>query len=282
MRVAIVGFGFVGKALCNGIKENVDVYKVDPQLNTKIKDLEDFKPQIIFICIPTPMKSDGSQDISSLKEVISDLKEFSSNSLIVLKSTILPDNVNEVKNVIPNIVYNPEFLRERYANDDFINSNLIILGGEDKSTKSIGKFYTQHTNCKNHDYQYTDLVTASLIKYVINTFLSLKVVYFNELYNIFNELESSSSWQNFIDIISIDKRIGDSHMDVPGPDGRLGFGGPCFPKDCNALIKYSYDLGHPFKLLEEASKINNKIRSQYKQLTKRETDQNINFDITNT
>lgn len=282
MRIAIVGFGFVGKALFNGIKEDVETFKVDPLLNTKIKDLDKFEPEIIFICIPTPMNSDGSQDISNLKEVIDDLKKFSSNSLIVLKSTILPSYIKEIKNALPNIVYNPEFLRERFANEDFINSKLIILGGEAKSTKIVGKFYSEHTNCKNHDYQYLDLQTASLIKYAINTFLSIKVVYFNELYNIFNNLESDSSWQNFIDIISIDQRIGNTHMDVPGPDGRFGFGGPCFPKDCNALIKYSYEMGHPFKLLEEAVNINNNIRSQYEQLTKREADQNINFDITNT
>ena len=282
MRIAIVGFGFVGKALFNGIKEDVETFKVDPLLNTKIKDLDKFEPEIIFICIPTPMNSDGSQDISNLKEVIDDLRKFSSNSLIVLKSTILPSYVKEIKNALPNIVYNPEFLRERFANEDFINSKLIILGGEDKSTKIVGKFYSEYTKCKNHDYQYLDLQTASLIKYAINTFLSIKVVYFNELYNIFNNLESNSSWQNFIDIISIDQRIGNTHMNVPGPDGRLGFGGPCFPKDCNALIKYSYEMGHPFKLLEEAVNINNNIRSQYDQLTKREADQNINFDITNT
>ena len=85
-------------------------------------------------------------------------------------------------------------------------------------------------------------------------------------------------WEDFIDIISIDERVGRSHMRVPGMDGKFGYGGPCFPKDCNALIKYSYDIGKPFELLEKSSEINNKIRKQYKTLSKREIEQNINYN----
>ena len=75
-----------------------------------------------------------------------------------------------------------------------------------------------------------------------------------------------------------DKRIGNSHMQVPGPDGKLGFGGPCFPKDTKALLQYSKDIGEPLKLLEKCISLNNNIRSQYNSLSKREAEQNINFD----
>ena len=82
--------------------------------------------------------------------------------------------------------------------------------------------------------------TASLIKYTINSFLSIKVIFFNEMKSIFDNLRfTKDEWLDFTKYLSQDKRIGRFSYDVPGPDGRYGFGGPCFPKDVNALIKYS-------------------------------------------
>ena len=78
MKIGIVGYGFVGKALANGIKESVDLSIIDPKLNTSIKDLENINPELIFICVPTPMKNDGTQDISIVESVISDLNIYCS------------------------------------------------------------------------------------------------------------------------------------------------------------------------------------------------------------
>ena len=279
MKIAIIGYGFVGKALKYGLKKNTEIFLVDPILKTHIKDLENFIPDIIFICVPTPMNDDGSQDVSILNSVFSEIKELKSSALIVLKSTVLPNYINDLENLISDIVYNPEFLRERYANEDFINSDLIVFGGKDKEIKRLAEFYDNHTNCINSEYKYTDIITASLIKYSINTFLSTKVVFFNELYRIFEKSGAADNWDNFITMISTDKRIGNSHMQVPGPDGMLGFGGPCLPKDCNALYTYSKNIGEPFKLLNNANSINNIIRKKYNSISDRELDQNINFDI---
>ena len=121
------------------------------------------------------------------------------------------------------------------------------------------------------------MISAALIKYSINTFLALKVTFFNQLHDVFSESHPLMNWEDFVDIIATDQRIGHSHMKVPGIDGKFGYGGPCFPKDCNALIAYSEDIGKPFELLKKSSEINNKIRKQYKKLSKREIDQNINF-----
>ena len=277
MRVAIIGYGFVGKALEFGIKDNVKTFKVDPNLGTDISDLVDFEPNVCFICVPTPMNDDGSQDTSILQKVIDELLLNSIASLIILKSTVLPDYVNKLKKLIPEIVLNPEFLRERHANQDFINSKLIVLGGSKESTLLAADFYKNHTKCVTTNYRFTDLVSAALIKYTINTFLALKVTFFNQLYDVFLESHPSMKWEDFIDILKVDERIGHSHMKVPGIDGKFGYGGPCFPKDCNALSTYSEDIGKPFELLKKSSEINNKIRKQYKELSKREIDQNINF-----
>jgi len=279
MKVAIIGYGFVGKALQNGLKNSVEVFLVDPKLNTSINDLETFKPETIFICVPTPMNDDGSQDASILEKVIDELNPFSDSALIVLKSTVIPSYISRIEIKIPNIVYNPEFLRENFANEDFINADLIILGGNNDSyIKKLSNFYKQYTKCINTNYQFTDLISASLIKYSINTFLSTKVIFFNELFEVFSNSGSKDNWENFIKIMQNDKRIGNSHMQVPGPDGKLGFGGPCFPKDTKALLQYSKDIGEPLRLLEKCISLNNNIRSQYNSLSKREVEQNINFD----
>ena len=278
MRVAIIGYGFVGKALEFGIKDNVEIFKVDPKLKTGISDLLDFKPNICFICVPTPMNDDGTQNISILQDVIKDFKMLSISPLIVVKSTVLPKHITELKEQIPNIIYNPEFLRERSANEDFINSELILFGGQKEHTDDLAKFYKNHTNCVNKTYQHTDLISASLIKYSINTFLATKVTFFNELYKLFKKSGSSDSWDNITNIISIDKRIGASHMQVPGHDGKFGFGGPCLPKDCKALISYSKELNKPLMILNQAIETNNKIRKSYDTLSEREIEQNVNYN----
>jgi UDPglucose 6-dehydrogenase len=96
MKVGIIGYGFVGKALADSLLDNVEVLKIDPKLKTSIKDLKVFSPSFIFICVPTPMNDDGSQDISILESVLDDIKLYCSNSVVVLKSTVLPSHVNTI------------------------------------------------------------------------------------------------------------------------------------------------------------------------------------------
>jgi len=277
MKVSVIGYGFVGKALCNALADNVKVQKIDPLLNTSTDDIKEFSPNIIFISVPTPMNNDGTQMISILNDVIRDISTLEFSPLVVIKSTVLPNHLTDIEKSGLEFVYNPEFLREKHANEDFINSELILFGGEKKLTDRLAEFYKNYTNCVNKTYQQTDLVSASLIKYSINSFLSNKVIFFNELYNVFEESGSKDSWDNILRIISFDKRIGASHMQVPGHDGKFGFGGPCLPKDCRALFTYSKDINKPMKLLKQVIEINSNIRDGYKDLSDREIDQNVNY-----
>lgn len=277
MKIAIIGYGFVGKALKNGLKKNTTVYIVDPKLQTSIKDLKNFAPEVIFICVPTPMREDSSQDISIVEQVINEIMHLSLNCCLVLKSTVIPNHLKNLEKKNKNLVYNPEFLREKHADEDFINSDLIIFGGPKESSEFLSKVYKNHTKCTNTNYVFTDIMSASLIKYSINSFLSTKVTFFNELHDLFNASGADESWENFTNFIAKDKRIGNSHMQVPGHDGRLGFGGACLPKDSNAFYVYSKFLNSPLRLLNEAIQINNKIRSSYDSKTSRELDQNIIF-----
>jgi len=279
MKIGIVGFGFVGKALKNGLRDSVDCIEIDPKLDTNLSDLSNHKPDIVFVCLPTPMNDDGSQNIDIVRDAIFELNKHDPNILVVLKSTILPKYVIEISKLTKNLVINPEFLRDKHANEDFINSEIIVFGGEKENCDKLAKFYENHTKCLCKDYVVTDNISASLIKYTINTFLALKVVFFNELKSVFDNLNSQNDWFKFINAISKDKRIGSSHMDVPGPDGRYGFGGPCFPKDVRALIEYSKEIGNELSLLKKANNINNNIRAQYNDLTAREIEQNINYSV---
>ena len=278
MKVAIIGFGFVGRALKAGLRESTQCLIIDPLLQTSEKNLIDFVPDIIFICVPTPMLDDGCQDISIVNSVINNITHLGlpEHCKVVIKSTILPSALKNIKLILPNIVYNPEFLREKHANYDFINSNLIVIGGEDGDSKVVGEFYKNHTDCTCTDYIFTDLVTASFIKYTINSFLATKVSFFNELNQAFTHSGARDNWGNFISYLSKDPRMGDSHMAVPGHDGKLGFGGACLPKDSIALLKYVEDLDLELSVLNSAININNTIREKYN-IDDRELVQNINF-----
>ena len=277
MKVAIIGLGFVGNALQKGLMDTVKVKKIDPKLGTNINELKDFSPEIIFICVPTPMSEDKTQDISIVESVIDEINDLRIPSLVVLKSTLLPNYVKKLGNKISRFIYNPEFLREKHADEDFVNSELIVFGGDKDETKYLSEFYQEHTKCTCKDHIFTDLLTASFIKYTINTFLSVKVIFFNELKELFDASGASEDWENFTKYISTDKRIGESHMQVPGHDGRLGFGGACLPKDSDAFIKYANQIEKQLILLNNAIKLNNDIRSSYNKETDREFEQNTRF-----
>ncbi len=277
MKIGIVGFGFVGKALFNGFLDNAKVLKIDPKLDTSVKDLKKFNPEIIFICVPTPMNNGGDQDISILENVLEDLIKNNIKAPVVIKSTVHPGNITRIKEIIPSFVYNPEFLREKHANEDFINSTLIIFGGEKNHSNFVANVYSKYTKCLNKDYIFTDQVSASLIKYAINSFLATKVIFFNQFHDLFNALDANESWVNFTNYISKDSRIGDSHMMVPGHDERYGFGGACLPKDTSAITKFAHQHNVELSLIKHVIKSNNKIRASYKDLSDRENEQNITF-----
>jgi len=278
LKLGIVGHGFVGKATDWGFNKHISKFIVDPLLKNSVKDLEGFKPEIVFICVPTPMNDDGSLDSSIIEKVVEELVLYCPNAIKVVKSTVLPNLLDELHKLDSRLIYNPEFLREKHANLDFENSDMIIFGGDRNISEKVSKAYLRHSRCKTKEHIFTDLKTASLIKYSINTFLASKVIFFNELFSVYERLEVGDSWQSITNIISRDQRIGESHMSVPGHDGRKGFGGACFPKDSLALAKYANSLNIETDLLKTVIRTNNKIRSKYDQIESREAEQNVTFD----
>lgn len=280
MRVAIVGHGFVGKAVDQGLT-GCHKMIIDPNYNNSVKDLFEYSPSIVFICVPTPMNNDGSIDSTIVEDVVASLA-FSSaiRPIIVIKSTCTPYVLDKLAMLCP-FVYNPEFLTERNAYQDFINPSAIILGSSGDNEEDLHvleDFYRNYTKCN----QYAPIVkttahTAAFIKYTTNTFLANKVIFFNQLKELY-DTAGEEEWDTLIRALSYDKRMGGSHMQVPGPDGRLGFGGACFPKDVAAFLKYGESLGKDLTVLRESAHYNAELRGKYNRLDDRELAQNVNFN----
>ena len=277
-RIIIVGQGFVGSSFEKCLNDYVDRKIVDPKLNAKLEDYISFKPHFIFICVPTPCKPNGQIDASILKKVSKQCVALFPKSILIIKSTCLPKDLKDLRNLSKNIIHNPEFLTENNAEEDMINATFQIFGGDRELCISVSNFLKDFTKCKFTESHYVSIEVASLIKYTINNFLALKVIFFNQLKELFLKLGIENEYDDFVNGVILDTRIGNSHMKVPGPDGRLGFGGACFPKDTKAFIKFFNENESQLSIIEEVVSVNNKIRKKYSQMLDREIDQNINFE----
>tara|TARA_B100000767_G_C19728385_1_gene520498 strand:- start:511 stop:1362 length:852 start_codon:yes stop_codon:yes gene_type:complete len=278
LKIGIIGHGFVGKAVDFGFSVNVEKTIIDPIYNTKIEDLVSVNPDVIFICVPTPMLDSGAIDCSIIIDVVKEITNNKIDSILVIKSSITPSKLRICNEINPNLVYNPEFLTERNANEDFVNPNILVIGGSEKNANFVNEIHKNHSLCIECPVYISDIYTASLVKYTLNTFLATKVLFMNDIYKIFTTTDTSSSWEDFTNILKTEGRIGESHLKVPGPDGRLGFGGACFPKDISALINYAEEEGENLELLKSVKSINNKVRSSYDDLDQREKEQNVSFE----
>ena len=264
MKLGIIGKGFVGSAVFNGFDRDVETFVVDPKINNNtIQGLVDFDPPLLFVCVPTPEGSTGEVDTRIADSVLQNLHEIQYKGVVVIKSTITPDNLIRFKNTYDlRMVYNPEFLTEANAKEDFLNPSIQVLGGEWEDCEVVEKAYVRHSSVKIVPTFKVDLVSASLIKYTINSWLATKVMFFNELHNLHRASGATSSWQQFTEMVSQDPRIGKSHMKVPGADGEFGFGGHCFPKDTKALAHYAKSLNAELTVLEETIISNENIRKK--------------------
>ena len=264
MKIGIVGNGFVGSAIMHGFILHVDdimLYDKDPKRSTHtMKDLAN-NSDVIFICVPTPMFESGECDLSIVKSVVEDLAQCKSikQKVVVIKSTVVPGTAENLAANFPeiNFVFNPEFLTERKARLDFINTSRIVLGSNNPLANDIvEKLYRLR-------FPYTKIIktdfgTAQLIKYMANCFFATKVSFMNEMHQICNAIDGD--WDSAIEGFIADGRIGNSHIDVPGHDGDVGFGGKCFPKDLNAMIKKAEELGVSPDVMKGAWEKNKQVR----------------------
>jgi UDPglucose 6-dehydrogenase len=184
------------------------------------------------------MRKNGECDLSIVRECLRDISIISTYLLkdpilVIIKSTIPPGTTEQLNKEFTalNIAFNPEFLTEANAVDDYKNQNRIIIGADRPYSSRVKQIFSKAF--PKVPIIKTSSTIAETIKYVTNTFLSMKVSYANEIYQLCNALEID--YDKVIEYARYDDRLGNSHWSVPGPDGDLGFGGHCFPKDIAAL-----------------------------------------------
>ena len=263
MKLGIIGCGFVGGTAHEVLKDHYKTIVYD-KFKSEFKDNFNKLSEcpIIFIAVPTPMSDSGKIDLTILNEVLTSLETltFKEKPTLVIRSTAVPGTTEELaKNYNFEFVYNPEFLREKHALEDFKNMNKVVLGSDKEEnlekTKSI---YTSFL--PNAKYIFTNWKTAEMIKYASNVALASQITIANELYNICENL--NIEYEEIRKILSLDDRISTKFMKVPGWDGSFGFGQKCFPKDLNALIELSKEKGYNPEFFKKVWEANLRFRKE--------------------
>lgn len=270
MNIGIVGQGFVGSAINYGLNNFYEVLTFDidsAKCNSSHEELCK-KSEIIFVCIPTPMRKNGSCDTRLLESVIAKIDDACSTRknypILVIKSTVVPGTTSKINKNTKNcnVIFSPEFLTEVNSFDDFKNQNRIILGDDPSTNCESAKKVKQMFRKAFPDIPIiiTKHETAEMVKYFINCFLASKVIFANQMYELCQD--SKIDYDKVVEYALYDKRIGKSHLSVPGPDGDLGFGGHCFPKDLAAMIFFAKSYNIEAEYLKAVENANNKYRTE--------------------
>lgn len=265
MNVGVIGYGYVGSATGEGFASNpdnkvfwFDKFKESPWTLEQVIEKSDF----IFICVPTPIFSDYSgMDMSIVEGVVGQIapKIKGTHKIIIIKSTSLPGTCRKMSEKYPgvNIVMNPEFLTQERAKQDFMKPYRTVIGA---GTEDIGrKIVDLYMTILPPDQKYfiVSPTEAELIKFMSNLVLASKVMLGNEFYKFAQKVGA-----NYISVeqaVEGDPRIG-SHLGAPGPDGDMGFGGACFPKDTIGLLGVAKKLKVDMPVLKSVWEENLKVR----------------------
>lgn len=278
LKIGIVGHGFVGGAVDYAFTHpEIEKFYVDPKYNTTIDDLIEWAPHVSFICAPTPMADSGFVDASIVEDAALKLIEHTEGG-VVIKSTITPDIVDRLYNSLfeddlKRLTINPEFLTESNAKEQFVNAEYHVLGGHPDACQGVAQLYDVYSLCNATEFLFCSGPEAAYIKYGVNSYLAMKVTFFNQLYDSLQNF--GCNYPTVAKAIGRDKRIGIGHTRVPGYDSKRGFGGACFPKDTKAFTIFDKDL----TLIDKCVKINNDYRKQY-DLDEREESNNVDYGQT--
>lgn len=256
--VGIIGCGFVGTAILNGFKYFTDVKAYD-----KFKEIQTLvataQQDVLFVCVPTPEGEDGACDTSIVWEVLENISEVAPDGKpVLIKSTIPPEFCPAAQAAFQNleIIQSPEFLTQRLADIEFATQSRVILGRDGGISPVVTELFERVF--LGIQVIQTSWKVAALVKYGLNTFFATKISFFNELAQICEAL--GVSYEEISTLIRNDGRIHRHGIDVPGHDGKKGFGGACFPKDIRALQAIAKDVGVDAKVLTAAIEKNSEVR----------------------
>ena len=267
MTIGIIGQGYVGTAIKSGFEKHYDLETYDKFSSSKSTiNLPDMVADcgVIFVCVPTPMNKDGSCHTDIVESVVVEIDQWTERywnpirPTVVIKSTVPPGTTNRLHKKCKGIdvIFNPEFLTEMNFLEDFKNQSRIILGGVRRGTNKLRQIYSRVF--PSAVIVKTSATYAEMVKYFVNCFLATKVSFANEMKEICDGLDID--YDKVVEYATYDGRLGKSHWAVPGPDGDLGFGGHCLPKDINALISVAHELGIGTEVLEAVVETNDKVR----------------------
>ncbi|UKN03330.1 UDP-glucose/GDP-mannose dehydrogenase family protein [Paracrocinitomix mangrovi] len=304
-KIAVIGSGYVGlvTGTCfaetgnNVICVDIDEKKVDKMRNGEVPIYEphldvifernikqnrlsfttDLKSavdasEIIFLALPTPPGEDGSADLSYVLGVAEELgKIITEYKVIVDKSTVPVGTAEKVHAAVAknaqcdfDIVSNPEFLREGFAVDDFLKPDRVVIGSSSERARKIMKELYKPFVRQGNPIIFMDEKSAELTKYAANSFLATKITFMNEIANFCEKVGAN------VDDVRIgmgsDSRIGKRFL-FPG----IGFGGSCFPKDVQALVRSGKEVNYKFNIIDAVLSVNDqqklklidKIRNHY-------------------
>jgi UDPglucose 6-dehydrogenase len=260
MKIGIIGYGYVGKAVASAYEQEGVLFN-DPKVegSTSINDIKS-QCQTIFVCVPTPQHADGSCDSSILADVLCQLSGF--EGLVISKSTALPQIYTTLESKYSDLklAHVPEFLTAANSIADYQYPVKIIVGCRPELRIDVSQaILTDKVHYDMTSIQYCSIAEAAMVKYVANTMLAMKIIMNNEYYDICKSL--GISWDNVARVASTDPRLGNTHWQVPGPDGGRGFGGACFPKDMSALLTLSRFLHTDPSMMDAAVIKNKKLRN---------------------
>lgn len=246
-KIGIAGMGVVGKAVYNAFSptcEDITTYDLGDNIN-ELVDRE-----FIFICVP----SDQVETFLRTLYEATDREDI----VFILKSTVTPGTTEFLQHIYGcDWVFNPEFLTDRTATLDFINSPRFILGG------TGGHAVDRVEDLFRERFRHTPIIKttatgAEFIKYMVNLFFATKVTFMNEMRS--NSDKLGLPWDSVMKMFVSDGRIGNSHLDVPGPDGLRGFGGKCFPENINTWVDFTEKTGLDNELIKKVREVNDIYR----------------------
>lgn len=273
MIISVIGLGFVGGAMYKGFSEKgIHVVGYDKYKENTNTFKECLESDIAFLALPTVFDEDKkSYDTSCIYEVSQELSNANYSGLIVIKSTVEPQTTNKLCDAFPKLkfVHNPEFLSAATAFEDFQNQKHIVLGKgkttTDKEMILLDNFYKEYY--PDAEISTCTSTESESMKSFVNCFYSVKIQFFNELFALCNKM--GCDYDNVKDLMLKNKWINPMHTQVPGVDGKISYGGYCFPKDTNALLQHMKRENTPHKVLEATISERNEMRNDNANIVKK-------------